>query len=150
ALNDVNQLLLGLSSSDMFVTVFYGVLDPKSGQLTYANAGHNPPLMRRASGAIQQLTRTGVALGLMEYATLTDARLSFASGDLLLIYTDGVTEAFNTEEEQYGLDRLIEAVRSAPASDASQQLAHLSSHLASFTRDAVPFDDITFFIILRE
>jgi serine phosphatase RsbU (regulator of sigma subunit) len=149
-LNDVNQQLFAHSSSDMFVTIFYGVLDPASQQLTYANAGHNPPLVRRFGGAIERLTRTGMALGLMEYATLTDASLSFASGDLLVMYTDGVTEAFNMENEQYGLDRLIEAVRSAPASDAPRQLAHLSSHLASFMRDTVPFDDITFFSLLKE
>jgi serine phosphatase RsbU (regulator of sigma subunit) len=150
ALNDVNQQLLAHSSSDMFVTVFYGVLDPESEELTYANAGHNPPLVRRSSGAIERLTRTGMTLSLMEYATWTDASLSLASGDLLVIYTDGVTESFNAENQQYSLDRLIEAVRSAPASDASRQLAHLSSHLAAFARDTVPYDDITFFILLRE
>ena len=149
-LSDVNQQLLAHSSSDMFVTVFYAALDPESKELMYANAGHNPPLLRRAGGEIERLTRTGMALSLMEFATLTDGSVSFASGDLLVIYTDGVTEAINDQNEQYGLDGLIEAVRSAPASDAPRQLAHLSSHLASFTRDMVPFDDITFFALLRE
>jgi sigma-B regulation protein RsbU (phosphoserine phosphatase) len=106
--------------------------------------------MRRAAGTIEQLTRTGMALGLMESANLTDASLSFVSGDLLVIYTDAVTEAFNAENEQYGLNRLMEAVTSAPASDATFQLAHLSSHLASFIRNIVQWDDITFFALLQE
>lgn len=98
-LNDVNQQLIAHSSSDMFVTVFYAVLDEESSELTYPNAGHNPPLVRRAAGGIEQLTRTGMALGLMEYAISTDASLQLVPGDLLVIYTDGVTEAFNSQNE---------------------------------------------------
>lgn len=134
----------------MFVTVFYAVLDIASQEITYANAGHNPPIVRRAAGAIEQLTRTGMALGLRENVIMTDARLSFTPGDLLVIYTDGVTEAFNSENEQYGLVRFMEAVTSAPASDAALQLTHLSTHLAAFIRDMPPFDDITLFIINKE
>ena len=149
-LNDVNHQLLAHSSSNMFVTVFYAVLDEESGEITYANAGHNPPLLRQASGEIKELTRTGMALGLMENTILKDGIISLESGDLLVIYTDGVTEAFNSGNEQYGASRLIESVTSAPASDAKHQLDHLSSHLAAFIQDAAPFDDITFFTLLRE
>jgi serine phosphatase RsbU (regulator of sigma subunit) len=148
-LKDVNQQLIEHSTSDMFVTVFYAVLNTELHQITYANAGHNPPLMRRFGAEIQQLTRTGMVLGLMEDATWTDASLSFAPGDLLVMYTDGVTESFNAENEQYGMARLMQAVASAPTEDAERQLAHLSSHLASFTQDTVPFDDITLVMLLR-
>jgi serine phosphatase RsbU (regulator of sigma subunit) len=149
-LKDVNQQLIVHSTSDMFVTVFYAILDSESQEITYANAGQNPPLVRRPTGAIAKLTRTGMALGVMEELTLTDASLILAPGDLLVIYTDGVTDALNSQGQEYDLARLIEAVTSAPASDAVVQLAHLSSHLATFTGNTLPFDDITFFILLKE
>jgi phosphoserine phosphatase RsbU/P len=81
---------------------------------------------------------------------LTNASFVLAPGDSLCIYTDGVTEAFDSQGEQYGLQRLMKAVSSAPTSDAALQLAHLSSHLATFTAGMPPFDDITFFILVKE
>jgi serine phosphatase RsbU (regulator of sigma subunit) len=147
ALKDVNQQLMAHSTSDMFVTAFYAILDEESHQMTYANAGQNPPLLRRAQGGIEQLTRTGPALGIIEEPNLMDASFTLRSDDLLVIYTDGVTEAFDSQSEQYGITRLIEAVTNAPASDAKLQLAHLSKSLAAFTSGAPPFDDITFFIL---
>jgi len=148
-LKDVNQQLIVHSTSDMFVTVFYAILDSESQEITYANAGQNPPLVRRATGAIAKLTRTGMALGVIEELTLTDASLILAPGDLLVSYTDGVTDALNSQGQEYDLARLIEAVTSAPASDAVLQLAHISSHLATFTGNTLPFDDVTFFILLK-
>ncbi len=150
ALKDVNQQLLANSTSDMFVTVFYAVLDAESREITYANAGQNPPLLRRSTDAIEKLMPTGAALGLMAELVLTDASLTLAPGDSLFLYTDGVTDALNSQGEQYDLARLIEAVTNAPASDAELQLAHLASQLATFTGDTPPFDDITFFILLKE
>jgi serine phosphatase RsbU (regulator of sigma subunit) len=148
-LKHVNQQLFEHSTSDMFVTAFYVILDEKSLQITYANAGQNPPLVRSTDG-IQKLMPTGPALAVIEEIIITDVSLSLATGDLLVIYTDGVTDAFNAHDEQYGLERLIEAVTSAPVSDAKLQLSHLSSHLSTFTGDTVPFDDITFFVLLKE
>jgi sigma-B regulation protein RsbU (phosphoserine phosphatase) len=89
-------------------------------------------------------------LGVIEEFTLTDASLTLSAGDVLVIYTDGVTDALNSHGEEYGLERLVEAVTSAPPSDATLQLTHLSSHLATFTGDRPPFDDITFFITAKE
>jgi serine phosphatase RsbU (regulator of sigma subunit) len=149
-LNDVNQQLLAHSSSDMFVTVFYAALDPRSQELAYANGGHNPPILRRVTGNLEQLMPTGMALGVMEHATFTDARLRLASGDLLVIYTDGVTEAFDVASQQYGLGRLIEAVTGAPAATATLQLVHLTTHLSDFIKDMPPFDDITFLLAHKD
>ena len=150
ALKHVNQQLLEHSSSDMFVTVFYAVLDPGSQELAYANAGHNPPVLRRSTGDLEQLMPTGMALGVMDFAAWSDARLRLASGDLLVIYTDGVTEAFDAEYEQYGLGRLMEAVRGAPLSNAASQLSHLTTDLSGFIKDMPPFDDITFFVANKD
>jgi serine phosphatase RsbU (regulator of sigma subunit) len=150
ALKDVNQQLLAHSTSDMFVTVFYAVFDAELQNITYANAGQNPPLLRRATGGIEKLARTGTALGVIEELALTDASLTLTAGDSLVIYTDGVTDALNSQGEEYGPARLVEALTSAPASDAALQLTHVSNHLYTFTGDTPPFDDITFFILLKE
>jgi len=150
ALNEVNQRLLAHSTSDMFVTVFYAVLDAETQTLTYANAGQNPPLLRRISGRIEKLTRTGAALGVLEELTLSDASLILAPGDSLVIYTDGVTDALNPQGEEYGTTRLAEALLNADQSDASRLLDHLTSDLAAFTQDVPPFDDITFFILIND
>ncbi len=150
ALTAVNQTIKAHSSSDMFVTVFYAVLDAAARTLTYANAGHNPPLLRRATGSIEWLTRTGPLLGVFEQVVLSDATLTLAPGDTLVAYTDGVTDARNPHGEEYGLTRFSAAVAHAPASDATLQLAHVASDLAAFTHDAPLFDDITLLILVSE
>jgi serine phosphatase RsbU (regulator of sigma subunit) len=149
-LHEVNQRLLAHSTSDMFVTVFYAVLDAETQTLTYANAGQNPPLLRRISGRIEKLTRTGAALGVLEELTLSDASLILAPGDSLVIYTDGVTDALNPQGEEYGTTRLADALLNVAQSDAKHLLDHLTSDLAAFTQDVPPFDDITFFILINE
>jgi serine phosphatase RsbU (regulator of sigma subunit) len=149
-LKDVNQQLIDHSSSDMFVTVFYAILNTELQQITYANAGQNPPLLRHLTNEIEKLMPTGPALSLMKEIPLTESSFTFEQGDLLVIYTDGVTDALNSREEQYGLERLMENVASAPPSNATLQLAHLSKGLAAFTGDRSQFDDITFFLLLNE
>ena len=138
------------STSDMFVTVFYAVLDAETQTLTYANAGQNPPLLRRISGRIEKLTRTGAALGVLEELTLSDASLILARGDSLVIYTDGVTDALNPQGEEYGTTRLAEALLNVAHSNAERLLDHLTNDLTAFTQDVPPFDDITFFILINE
>lgn len=149
-LSEVNQRIMTHSTSAMFVTVFYAVLDATTHTVIYANAGHNPPLLRRVAGLIHSLMPTGPAIGLLEEPTLLDVSLTLSPGDALTIYTDGVTDALNPLGEEYGLARLSAVVRSAPASDAALQLAHLSDDLAAFTQAVSPFDDITFFILVNE
>ena len=149
-LREVNQRIMTHSNSVMFVTVFYAILDAANGSLTYANAGHNPPLLRRAGGFMESLMPTGPAIGLMEDPRLLDASLTLSPGDALAIYTDGITDALNPQGEGYSMERLREAVRSAPVSNAALQLVHLSEDLAAFTQAVVPFDDITFFILVAE
>ena len=149
-LKEVNQRIMTHSTSDMFVTVFYAILDASGHTLVYANAGHNPPLLRHMTGTIEQLLPTGPAIGLLEEPSLRYASLTLAPGDVLMAYTDGVTDALNSLGKEYGLTRLIEALTSAPASDAERQLAYISDNLAAFTQDVIPFDDITLFILVDE
>jgi serine phosphatase RsbU (regulator of sigma subunit) len=150
ALKEVNQRLVAHSTSDMFVTLFYAVLDPEERMLTYANAGQNPPLLRRASGELEKLMPTGPALNIFEDPPLADALLTFIPGDALVVYTDGVTDALNRQGNDYGMPRLTEAVVRAPGPTAADLLDHLSNDLATFTLAAPRFDDITFLVIVSE
>jgi serine phosphatase RsbU (regulator of sigma subunit) len=100
ALRRVNDLLVPDTQQGMFVTAVYAVLDLESGQLTYANAGHNPPLwLCNGQSEIRKLTRSGVALGAIEQAPMSERTIQLEYGDLLLLYTDGLTEAFSPEGE---------------------------------------------------
>jgi len=147
ALKEVNQRLLGQA---MFVTMFYGVLEAEARTLIYANAGQNPPLIKRTSGELEWLPPSGPALNLFEDPTLFDAQLTFEPGDALIVYTDGVTDALNRQGEDYGITRLTGAVTTAPLSTAADLLKHLSNDLAAFTQATPTFDDITFFVIVSD
>ena len=150
ALREVNQHLIASTSTVMFVTVFYAVLDVENQTLTYANAGHNPPLLRRTPSAIESLTRTGAALGVIEDLHLSDSSIVLTPGDSLVIYTDGIPDALNSRGEEYGIGRLFEAVGNVQDSNARLQLDTLSNELDNFIGNTPPFDDITFFILARE
>ncbi len=149
ALVHVNETILAQSSYDMFLTVLYAVLDPATRTLTYANAGHNPPLVRRASGEIALLPRTGRFMGALENLHLAEASLTLAPGDALVIYTDGVTDALNPAGEDYGLERLMAALRNEHAA-APELLDHLRAGLAACTQGAPQPDDITLFVLTAE
>jgi serine phosphatase RsbU (regulator of sigma subunit) len=148
-LMQVNATINAQSSYTMFVTVVYAVFDPATHTLTYANAGHNPPIVRRASGAIERLPRTGGVVGAFEKLDLTEAAVTLASGDALVLYTDGVTDALNAAGEDYGMDRLIAASTAAPAT-APALLDSLRADLAAFTQSAPQPDDITFFVLTHD
>jgi sigma-B regulation protein RsbU (phosphoserine phosphatase) len=150
ALEELNQSLFSHSSADMFVTLFYGVLEAGARTLTYASAGQNPPLLRRASGELEKLMPTGPALNIFAEPALVDAGLTVAPGDALIVYTDGVTDALNRRGEIYGMARLTEAVTGAPRTTAGELLEHVSNDLAAFTLGTPLFDDITFFAVVAE
>jgi serine phosphatase RsbU (regulator of sigma subunit) len=146
-LAEVNRDFLAHSSSNMFVSVFYAVLDPATHSLAYANAGHNPPLLRRSGGAIESLPRTGILVGILPELVISAARLTLAPGDTIVLYTDGLTDALNPLGVDYGLPRLQAALAGAPAGNAGLQLEHLTHDLAAFTAGVAPFDDITLLVV---
>ena len=116
----VNELLLADSRSDLFVTCWYGVFDPQTGEIAYASAGHNPPLLIRADGMSEELSVHGIALGVVDTIRLDERRVTLREGDTLLAYTDGVTEAIrsdNTEFSVVGLQSTAVNVRQRPAGD---------------------------------
>jgi serine phosphatase RsbU (regulator of sigma subunit) len=146
---EVNQTLLRQVSSVMFATVFLAVLDRKTHTLQYANAGHNPPVVRRASGAMEELTGHGSVVGIFEDLLLSDMTITVDPGDAVIMYTDGVTEAWHPRNEDYGSNRLTAAIAAAPRR-AGELLAHVEADLDAFS-DGEPYqDDVTWLVLTRD
>jgi serine phosphatase RsbU (regulator of sigma subunit) len=149
ALHAANKRLLLDSRSSMFVTLFYGVLDPASGTLRYANAGHNPPLHLPRGGEPRLLRNTGIPLGVMHGAAWTTESATIGPNELLVLYTDGVSEAQNARGELFDMARLLEAARAAPANDAQAVQGEILAAVDRFTGDAPQGDDITLLVVAR-
>jgi serine phosphatase RsbU (regulator of sigma subunit) len=148
-LMQVNRALIEQSSAEMFVTVFYGILDPATRTLVYAIAGHNPPIVRRASAParIEQLPASGPMIGLFDEVKLIDATISFAPGDMLVMHTDGLTEASNANAELFGDERLIQIIQAHPAASAQKLLDAVMAQATTFAGGAPQSDDITLLVI---
>jgi sigma-B regulation protein RsbU (phosphoserine phosphatase) len=135
--------------SNRFITFFFCVLDGAGGELAYANAGHNPPVLMRASGVAEMVEGGGPVLGLLPMAPYREMRVRLDPGDVLALYSDGVTEADNTAGEEFGEQRLIEALRRNRAEPAETILQAVRAALAEFTAKAPQADDITLVIARR-
>ena len=139
-----NEKLCENNESGMFVTAWMGILDITTGNLQFANAGHNPPLLKRANGSFEYLkTRAGFVLAGMEGVRYRAGELTLSPGDRLFLYTDGVPEATNTENKLYGEDRLITFMNQNATVDAITLLPALKSNIDEFVGEAPQFDDIT-------
>ena len=150
ALVEVNELLHNDNEAAMFVTVFYVVYDPATGQLTYANGGHNPPLVVHADGSSDILPLTdGIALGLVPGIEYRQNTVALALGDTAVLYTDGVTEAMNGEGEFFGTERLQATFASAPPTDAREANEAVFRAVHSFVGDTPQSDDITCLALYR-
>ena len=148
AVNDIftkaNEKLCENNESGMFVTAWMGILDLTSGKMQFANAGHNPPLLKRADGAFEYLkTRAGFVLAGMEGVRYRSGELTLCPGDRLFLYTDGVPEATNTENKLYGEDRLLEFMNKNASTEATEFLPALKANIDEFVGEAPQFDDIT-------
>ena len=146
--NDVftraNEKLCENNESGMFVTAWMGILDIPSGKLQFANAGHNPPLLKRADGTFEYLkTRAGFVLAGMEGIKYRVGELTLCDGDRIFLYTDGVTEATNTENKLYGEDRLLTFVNNNSTKESTALLPMLKQDIDEFVGEAPQFDDIT-------
>jgi serine phosphatase RsbU (regulator of sigma subunit) len=148
----VNRRLLGETHTGMFVTVFYGVLEPVAGTLTYGNAGHNPPVLLRASpaGDAEWLSRTGMALGVTDNTSWDEGRQSLAAGDTLLLYTDGLPDAQGASGEFLGTARLLHAARAHLGLPATHMQQALLAEVHHFVGEAPRFDDLTLLVVVRE
>ena len=148
AVNDIftkaNSKLCENNESGMFVTAWMGILDITTGNMTFANAGHNPPLLKRANGDFEYLkTRAGFVLAGMEGVRYRVGELTLYPGDRLFLYTDGVPEATNAENQLYGEERLIDFMNKNLNTEATMLLPALKANIDEFVGDAPQFDDIT-------
>ena len=148
AVNDIftkaNEKLCENNESGMFVTAWMGILDLTTGKMQFANAGHNPPLLKRANGSFEYLkTRAGFVLAGMEGVRYRVGELELFPGDRLFLYTDGVPEATNTENKLYGEDRLISFMNQNSLTEATELLPALKANIDEFVGEAPQFDDIT-------
>ena len=148
-LQRVNDLLIPDASLGMFVTGVYGVLDLKTNEFTYANAGHNPPLWIRADGQIQTLTRTGIALGLIESSVITARTIRLGHGEGILLYTDGITEAFSPSGDMFGESRLLDTIRAVDDASAVAMLDDIESRVKGFMESLPLSDDMTLLVVKR-
>ena len=147
-LREVNDLLLEDNEGSMFVTVLYAVYDPSNRKLTYANGGHNSPLVVHADGVSALLPLTdGIALGIVPGLPYQQNTVTLSPGDTVILYTDGVTEAMNGEEEQFGLDPLSEFFQANPPQDPEQATAAVFEAVNSFAGDTPQSDDITCLVL---
>ncbi len=148
AIRDANTIIANDSKSGMFVTLFYGYLDAGSRTLTYVNAGHNPPLhYRAADNTITELEATGIAMGVIGDANYEQAEIHLAPGDILILYTDGITEAENEKQEMFDLSRLQETILASRSRTAKEMSAAILDAVRKFTRGYPQSDDITLMII---
>ena len=141
---EVNRLLCEANDEGMFVTAWLGVLELSTGHLSYVNAGHNPPLLRRAGGGYDYLrTRSGFVLAGVEETRYRSCSLELAPGDALFLYTDGVTEATDAEKQLYGEERLAAALNSHKDYAPKELLSAVRDDVEAFVGQAPQFDDIT-------
>jgi sigma-B regulation protein RsbU (phosphoserine phosphatase) len=150
ALARVNELIRADSASDLFVTMLYAAWKPDSDQICFANAGHNPPLLCRVDGEVDVLRTHGVALGVLERVVLEQDDACMQPGDVLLLYTDGMTDALNTRNDEFGMARLQAALAGSRQLDAQGIADALMKAVRDFAGDEPPFDDETLVVLKRE
>jgi len=144
----VGTLLFRRTPPEKYATAFLGILDPAAGDLRWTNAGHNPALLLRATGEAEWLKSTGVPLGLLPGAKYREGGSTLEPGDALLIYTDGITEAVNPEDEEFGEERLVDAAARHRHLPLREMAAGLERDLDAFAR-GVPFHDDRTLVIVR-
>lgn len=152
AMSSVNERILSDTRGSLFVTAFYGILEPDIGRLRYVNAGHNPPFFLSAlkSKRIDRLSRTGIPLGISQDATWQQKIAKFSPGDLLVLYTDGITEARNRQGAFFGEQRLLNALRNSLGQPAQQVQQALLDEVQQFSGGAARDDDIALIVMARQ
>ena len=149
-IQNVNRLVYEASSTNRYATFFFAQYEPATHRLRYVNAGHNAPMLYRRNGAetlLQRLDQGGTVVGLFPNATYQEAEVRVQTGDILVAFTDGVTEAFNAKEEEFGEDRLFEALRATEARCAADMISAMLALVDAFTAGAPQHDDITLVVV---
>ncbi len=145
----VNQYLAYNTPANRFITFFLAELDPLTGELNYINAGHNPPLVARSDGKVEELESGGFPLGIMPLADYELGTTILSEGEALVVFSDGVSEAADIDGEEYGMDRLRDVVKNNLSRSAAGLRDKIESSLSDFTKTAPANDDITLVIVKR-
>jgi serine phosphatase RsbU (regulator of sigma subunit) len=148
--SEINRHLCYLRPVAPFVTAFFARIDCHRGKLTYCNAGHFPPILLRANGRAELLDRGGPLLGAIEGAEFDSGELILEPGDTLVTYSDGVLECRNASDEEFGLDRMLEALRQAESPSAQATLMMLLATLQDFANGSPLCDDVSLIVIQRD
>jgi CHASE2 domain-containing sensor protein len=143
-----NRLLMeSMEGSSKFVTFFYGALEPGTQRLRYSNAGHNPPYLLRADGTLEQLETGGLLLGIFPHARYDEGVVDLRPGDVIVLFTDGVTEAEDRHKAQFGEERLIELLREAHGGDARAIGDRICQEVLKFSKGLQMADDLTVVVV---
>jgi serine phosphatase RsbU (regulator of sigma subunit) len=149
ALAQANALILQDNQSELFISAFYAVIDTASGKVAYANAGHNYPLLVRASGDVETLRASGIVLGTFADVQLQERETALEPGDMLIFYTDGITEAMNPDNEEFGEARLVAAALAQRDQSSANIVAAILGAVETFIGDAPQSDDLTLVVVKR-
>lgn len=145
---EANRHIFADSKSSMFVTLFYAVLDCREKSLTCVNAGHNPPLYLSAgSGCVRLLNAEGIALGVLDEIELKSVKIQLQPGDVAVLYTDGVTEATNERDEEYGVERLMACVEASRSRSSREIIDTVVREVTAFAGTHPQHDDITLMVL---
>lgn len=143
---EINRHLCESTDDARYATLFFGVYDDSARELSYLNAGHNPPIVLRTSGEIERLSLGGMVLGAFEGNHYEEGRIRLDPGDLLVIFSDGITEAVSQEDEEFGDEALVELIRSHNGSSPEELLARITEEVDRFTGPVPPVDDMTLIV----
>jgi sigma-B regulation protein RsbU (phosphoserine phosphatase) len=150
-MTSVNDLVCGESVDGMFVTVFYGRLNIKTGEIDYSNAGHNPPYVVHANGKVEMVPPQGnMVLGAVENFQYRNDKITLEKGDMLFTFTDGVTEAMNRDGEQFGEERLEKLLAKCGGKTSQETIDTVRAAVAEWAGEAEQSDDVTMLVIKRK
>ncbi len=144
-----NRLLYQSTSSEKFVTLFYSILDTRTHTLSFTNAGHDAPILLAKGGDVNRLETGGVVLSIMEEFPYDEDQLTLAPGDVLIVYSDGITEAINMNQELFGVDRLLAAIRANRDKSANELIESIVAAVKAYAGPAPQADDMTLVVIKR-
>jgi serine phosphatase RsbU (regulator of sigma subunit)/pSer/pThr/pTyr-binding forkhead associated (FHA) protein len=150
-ISHANQVMYSNTPAQSYVTFFLGDLEPKTGELRYVNAGHVPPVLyRRATGEIERLETGGTVVGLFEEALFEEGETRLDPGDILIVFTDGLSESWDENEEEFGEDRLGDLIKQHRDQTALKLMEIIESEIDQFTKGARPSDDRTLIVVKRK
>ena len=146
-MTNMNRLIFDSSPDNRYATFFYGELDPATRRLDYVNAGHNAPMIFRGSGALERLPATGPVIGLVDGGRYEQRSTALGPGDMLVVYSDGISEAMNADDEEWGEQRLSASVGERRDGDAGSLIAYLFERADAFVAGAIQHDDMTLVVV---